>query len=745
MENLEVTELALINQCNLISDQQINTLTHVDCEDVFSLLGIHAWGSDHYVVRVFIPNADSVELIQPIVDQVITQLEHIRDGVYVGLIESSEYFNYRLKIRYGDHIEIREDPYRFSSSVSELDLYLFGEGTHERLYDWMGAQVKELEGVKGTSFCVWAPNARCVSVVGNFNHWDGRHHIMRKHIPSGIWEIFIPGVSPGACYKYELKASNGSQLPQKADPFGYSAERPPQTASRVVDNSGYQWQDQSWMQSRGAQAGLDKPISIYEVHLGSWRRKSSGDDGDGDFLSYHELAEELVAYVTSMGFTHIQLMPVSEFPFDGSWGYQPVGLYAPTSRFGSPEDFKYFVDHCHQAGIGVLIDWVPGHFPSDAHGLANFDGTPLYEHADVRQGFHPDWNTFIYNYGRREVANFLFSNALFLFDQFHIDGLRVDAVASMLYLDYSRKSGEWVPNCYGGRENLEAIDLLKRVNEKVYELFPDVMMVAEESTAWPGVSHPVHSGGLGFGYKWNMGWMNDSLRFMENDPVHRQYHHHDMTFSLLYAFNENFVLPLSHDEVVHGKGSLLDKMPGEGAEKFANLRAYYGFMWAHPGKKLLFMGCEFAQGAEWNHDRSLDWHLLEHEWHKGVQHLVKDLNHLYVNQSSLHQLDCKHDGFEWVEADDSHNSVFAFVRKSEDSPPLLVVSNFTPIHREDYRLGVPGPGYYRELLNTDARIYGGSEAGNKGGCLAEQHPSHGREWSVKVTLPGLSTLVFILE
>lgn len=637
---------------------------------------------------------------------------------------------------------MREDPYRFGSTIGEMDLYLFGEGRHERLYDWLGAQVMEVDGVPGVRFAVWAPNARRVSVVGEFNFWDGRHHMMRKHIPSGIWEIFIPHLPLGTLYKYEIKTRDGHLLPQKADPVGFAAERPPQTASKVVDTRDYVWSDENWMNSREQRSAIDSPISIYEVHLGSWRRDPQNPQ---EYLSYHELAEQLIPYILEMGFTHIQLMPISEFPFDGSWGYQPVGLYAPTSRFGSPQDFMHFVDRCHQAGVGVLIDWVPGHFPSDGHGLARFDGTPLYEHADVRQGFHPDWNTYIYNYGRCEVANFLYANALFWLERFHVDGLRVDAVASMLYLDYSRQHGEWVPNSYGGRENLEAIDLLKRVNLKVYERFPGIMMVAEESTAWPGVSHPVYAGGLGFGYKWNMGWMNDSLRYIANDPIHRQYHHHDMTFSLLYAFNENFILPLSHDEVVHGKKSLLDKMPGAGAEKFANLRAYYAFMWSHPGKKLLFMGGEFAQGVEWNHNVSLDWHLLDTHFHQGVQRLVQDLNRLYSEHPQLHRHDCDPRGFEWIEADDRHNSIFAFIRKADGCAPVLIVANMTPIQREAYRLGVPAPGFYRELLNTDASFYGGGDRGNSGGRVAEAQESHGRPWSVTLTLPPLSTLVFTLE
>jgi 1,4-alpha-glucan branching enzyme len=600
----------------------------------------------------------------------------------------------------------------------------------------------EVEGVPGVRFAVWAPNARRVSVVGEFNFWDGRHHMMRKHIPSGVWELFIPHLQVGALYKYEIKSRDGHLLPQKADPVGFAAERPPQTASRVVDTRDYVWNDTAWMSNRAHQSAIDRPISIYEVHLGSWRRDPQNPV---EYLSYRELADQLIPYVLNLGFTHIQLMPISEYPFDGSWGYQPVGLFAPTSRFGGPQDFMHFIDSCHQAGLGVLIDWVPGHFPSDGHGLARFDGTPLYEHADERQGFHPDWNTYIYNYGRCEVANFLYANALFWLERFHVDGLRVDAVASMLYLDYSRKQGEWIPNSYGGRENLEAIDLLKRVNQKVYERFPDIMMVAEESTAWPGVSHPVHAGGLGFGYKWNMGWMNDSLRYMSNDPIHRQYHHHDLTFSLLYAFNENFILPLSHDEVVHGKRSLLDKMPGSGDQKFANLRAYYAFMWAHPGKKLLFMGGEFAQGVEWNHNVSLDWHLLDVHFHQGVQRLVQDLNRLYRECPQLHRHDCNPQGFEWVDADDRHNSVFAFIRKADNCVPMLIVANMTPVLREGYRIGVPSAGYYRELLNTDAQLYGGGDHGNGGGCVAESQESHGRPWSITLTLPPLATLVFSLE
>lgn len=733
----------MLSKVSLVSEKAIEGLKHSYLDDVFSVLGLHKLSDGDNLVRAFLPNADAVEVIRKYDNEPVGQLSHCGEDVFAGKVSLQLGEAYLLKITYGDYQDIREDPYRFPSTVGEQDLFWFGEGTHEQLYHWMGAQLMEIDGVQGVRFVVWAPNAQRVSVVGEFNYWDGRQHIMRRLIPSGVWELFIPGIAEGVLYKYEIKTKDGHVLPHKSDPYGFAAQKPPETASRVVNIDNYQWGDEQWMQKRYLHSALDKPISIYEVHLGSWRRKLEG--GKDSYLSYRDLADQLVPYVLSMGFTHIQLMPISEFPFDGSWGYQPVGLYSPTSRFGSPQDFMAFIDACHQAGIGVLVDWVPGHFPSDGHGLARFDGSPLYEHADDRQGFHPDWNTYIFNYGRCEVANYLYSNALFWFEKFHVDGLRVDAVASMLYLDYSRNDGEWVPNCYGGRENLEAIDLIKRVNQKVYERFPDVMMVAEESTAWPGVSHPVYAGGLGFGYKWNMGWMNDTLRYMSNDPIHRRFHHHDMTFSLLYAFNENFILPLSHDEVVHGKRSLLDKMPGDGDQKFANLRAYLGYMWTHPGKKLLFMGGEFAQGREWNHDASLDWHLLELDCHQGIQNFVKDLNRVYREFPALHGSDTKSKGFEWVEADDTHNSVFAFIRKVDGEKPLMVVCNLTPVLREEFRMGVPCEGYYREILNSDAALYGGGDRGNAGGCNAEPISSHRFNWSISLTLPPLSTLVFELQ
>jgi len=561
------------------------------------------------------------------------------------------------------------------------------------------------------------------------------------HPGSGLWEIFVPGVEAGARYKFEIKGSQGQLLPLKADPYARAAELRPNTASVVQGVDGFDWADADWYGSQTARNARDAPISIYEVHLGSWRR---GEDGKR-FLSYRELAEQLVPYVSDMGFTHIELLPVSEHPFDGSWGYQPIGLFAPTSRFGTPEDFGFFVDACHRSGLGVLLDWVPGHFPADPHGLIVFDGTALYEHADPRQGFHQDWKTLIYNFGRNEVRNFLINSALFWLDRYHADGLRVDAVASMLYLDYSRRAGEWIANRYGGNENLEAIDMLRRFNELLYERFPGAMTVAEESTAWPGVSRPTHLGGLGFGYKWNMGWMHDTLEYMKRDPVYRRYHHNQITFSLAYAFSENYVLPLSHDEVVHGKGSLIGRMPGDAWQQFANLRVYYGFMWTHPGKKLMFMGGEFAQGREWNHDAGLDWHSLETHWHAGVQRLVRDLNRLYRAAPALHQRDCEAEGFAWIEANDADHSILAFERRGKPgAPPVVVVSNFTPNPHPGYRVGVPAPGFYAERLNTDAEIYGGSGMGNLGGVHAEPVACQNRPQSIVVTVPPMATVVFEL-
>jgi 1,4-alpha-glucan branching enzyme len=613
------------------------------------------------------------------------------------------------------------------------DAYLFREGTHSRLYDLMGCHLSK-EG--GARFAVWAPNAESVSVVGDWNHWSGdADPLAPSPDGTGIWLGHAPHAALGQTYKYRIHSRFGGYTVDKADPFAFCAEHPPATASRICELS-YEWNDGEWMATRAAHNALDAPMSVYEVHLGSWRRR------DGQFMGYREIAHELAAYVKHMGFTHVELMPVTEHPFYGSWGYQTTGYFAPTARFGSPQDFMYLVDHLHQNGIGVLLDWVPSHFPTDEHGLAFFDGTHLYEHADPRQGFHPEWNSSIFNYGRAEVRSFLVSSGLFWLDRYHLDGLRVDAVASMLYLDYARKHGEWIPNRHGGRENLEAIDFLQTLNRAVYREHPDTITVAEESTAWPRVSRPTDMDGLGFGEKWNMGWMHDVLAYMKEEPVHRKYHHHKMTFSLVYAFHENFVLPLSHDEVVHGKGSLLGKMPGDPWQQFANLRALFGFMWAHPGKKLLFMGGEFGQRREWTHDGELEWWVCDLEGHSGLQRLVSQLNRVYRSAPALYQQDFTPSGFEWVVADDAERSVFAFVRKARDGhPPLLVVSNLTPVPRTNYVLGVPQGGYWRELINTDAVEFGGSGWGNLGGVESAPVRSHGRMQSVCMTLPPLSTLI----
>ncbi|MET3441507.1 1,4-alpha-glucan branching enzyme [Variovorax paradoxus] len=619
------------------------------------------------------------------------------------------------------------------SEPEAQDAYLFREGTHSRLYDLLGCHPSK-EG--GARFAVWAPNAESVAVVGDWNHWSGdADPLAPSPDGTGIWQGHASHAAPGQAYKYRIRSRHGGYVVDKADPFAFCAEHPPATASRICELS-YAWNDAEWMATRGARNALDAPMSVYEVHLGSWRRR------DGLFMGYREIAHELAAYVKHMGFTHVELMPVTEHPFYGSWGYQTTGYFAPTARFGSPQDFMYLVDHLHQNGIGVLLDWVPSHFPTDEHGLAYFDGTHLYEHADPRQGFHPEWNSSIFNYGRPEVRSFLVSSGLFWLDRYHLDGLRVDAVASMLYLDYARKHGEWIPNRHGGRENLEAIDFLQTLNRAVYREHPDAITVAEESTAWPRVSRPTDMDGLGFGEKWNMGWMHDVLAYMKEEPVHRKHHHHKMTFSLVYAFHENFVLPLSHDEVVHGKGSLLGKMPGDPWQQFANLRALFGFMWAHPGKKLLFMGGEFGQRREWTHDGELEWWVCDLEGHSGLQRLVAQLNRVYRGAPALYQQDFTASGFEWVVADDAERSVFAFVRKARDGhPPLLVVSNMTPVPRTNYLLGVPQGGSWHELINTDAVEFGGSGWGNLGGVESAPVRAHGRMQSVCMTLPPLSTLI----
>ena len=624
--------------------------------------------------------------------------------------------------------------------LTSYDLHLLAEGTHYRSYDRLGAHLVERDGVQGVQFSVWAPNAKRVSVVGDFNDWDERCHSLHCQTEVGIWTGFVAGVTQGSNYKFSIYPNHGGYCLMKSDPCGFYFEVPPRSASVVWDIEGYSWGDAEWMGSRGARHEHDQPLSVYEVHLGSWRRNP--EEGNR-YLSYREVAPLLAAYVKEMGFTHVQFLPLTEHPFDGSWGYQTLGYFAPTSRFGTPQDFMFLVDTLHQAGIGVLMDWVPAHFPVDGHGLGLFDGTHLYEHADQRQGFHPDWGTFIFNYGRREVANFLLASALFWLEHYHIDGLRVDAVASMLYLDYSRAEGEWVPNQYGGRENLDAIYFLKRLNELVYSRHPDVMMIAEESTSWPMVSRPTYVGGLGFGYKWNMGWMNDTLRYISKDPVHRSYHHQDLTFGLLYAFHENFMLPFSHDEVVHGKGSLLSKMPGDDWQRFANLRALLGLMYGHPGKKLLFMGCEFGQWDEWRHNQSLDWHLLQFGPHQGIKLFVKDLNRVLHEEGALHELDFDSSGFSWIDCNDSSQSTLSFVRYgNQRERAVLCLFNFTPVPRYHYRCGVPFDGFWEELVNSDSSLYGGSGIGNSGGVLAEPIGSHGYPYSVNVVIPPLSALIF---
>ncbi len=723
----------------MTNEETFQTIVAGDHGDPFSILGMHKEDGEGVVVRTFQPDASSVEVISTDGEDSYGELESVHpDGLFAGQLSIKELTPYKLRIMWDEEVELY-DAYRFPPVLEEGDLYLFGEGNHHYLYEKLGAHPTTLEGVEGVSFAVWAPSARRVSVVGNFNNWDGRRHVMRKHPGIGVWEIFIPSIGEGESYKYELKGPNGDLLPLKADPYGFLAEKLPGTGSVVHDPTRYEWKDDDWMQNRESKNALDAPMATYEVHLGSWRRHE-----DGTYLTYEELADQLVSYVSEMGYTHVEFLPPTEYPFDGSWGYQPLGLYAPTSRFGTPDEFKHMVDAFHAAGIGVIIDWVPAHFPEDAHGLGYFDGTHLYEHADPRSGRHPDWGTLIFNYGRNEVRNYLTANALFWLREYHVDGLRVDAVASMLYLDYSREEGEWLPNEQGSNENLEAIAFLQKMNELVYEHAPGAVTIAEESTAWPMVSRPVYMGGLGFGYKWNMGWMHDSLEYMQEDPLHRSYHHDKLTFSLVYSFNENFVLPLSHDEVVHGKGTLIGRMPGDEWQKFANLRAYYGFMYAHPGKQLLFMGGEIAQDREWNHDIGLDWNLLDQPLHAGVQNLVRDLNAVYAETPALYEVDFEVAGFEWIEGGDNQNSVVSFLRRpasvrAEDY--AVIVCNFTPVVREGYRVGVPSPGTYVEALNTDDGAYGGSGVSNGGPIESEEIPSHGHPYSLALTLPPLSTMI----
>jgi len=725
--------------------------------DPFSLLGPHRSG-EGMIVRTFQPGARAVDVLAGRGGQggddeaeLIESLVNVQQsGLFVsGAPALPAGMPYRLRITWptpdgGEQVQITEDPYSFGLLLGELDMHLLAEGRHFELGRCLGANPMNIDGMAGTRFAVWAPNARRVSVVGDFNLWDGRRHPMRRRVETGVWELFIPRLGSGERYKYEIVGADGNLLPLKADPVARATEAPPSTASLVASNIPFSWTDQEWMAGRAGRHQPDAPISIYEVHAASWLRIL---EEDGRSLNWHELGDRLIPYAAGMGFTHIEFLPIMEHPFGGSWGYQPLGLFAPSARFGSPAAFASFVDRCHAAGLGVILDWVPAHFPTDEHGLARFDGTALYEHQDPREGFHQDWNTLIYNLGRNEVSGFLIASALEWLEHFHIDGLRVDAVASMLYRDYSRKEGEWVPNIFGGRENLESVGFLRHLNQVVAERCPGAMMIAEESTAWPGVSAPVAEGGLGFTYKWNMGWMHDTLRYMHTDPLYRRHHHNDLTFGLVYAFSEKFVLPISHDEVVHGKGSLLGKMPGDSWQRMANLRAYFGFMWSHPGKKLLFMGCEFGQETEWNHDASPPWHLLDQPAHRGMQRLVRDLNRLYADEPALHRKDASHEGFAWVIGDDYRNSVFAYLRKGEEGDaPLLVILNMTPAPREGYRIGVPArdphaPSVWQEILNTDAAVYGGSDMGNGGMVHADMQASHGMAQSVLLVLPPLSALI----
>jgi len=730
-------------------EDEIRSIVEARHGDPFAFLGAHPTGGG-WVFRVFRPDAASVEICGlPGLPSLPARQVH-GCGFFVAELPDSVKWTradgYRLRLTpYGDDAKPSDipDPYSFGPVLSDDDLHFFGEGRHWKLADCLGAHQHEVDGVSGFSFAVWAPNAQRASVVGDFNGWDGRIHPMRKHPASGVWEIFLPGVEYGAHYKFEMIGADGEFI-LKSDPFARFSQNREQTASITFDLDQYKWGDSDWMEARAKADLYRKPMSIYEVHLGSWKRNP--DDGDR-MLTYRELGDQLPAYAADMGFTHLELMPVAEFPFDGSWGYQVGGYFAPTSRFGDPDDFRYFIDQCHAAGLGVIVDWVPAHFPKDASGLAKFDGSALYEHADPRQGEHRDWGTLIFNYGRNEVRNFLISNALFWLEQYHIDGLRVDAVASMLYLDYSREAEDWIPNELGGRENLQAIEFMKVLNHECYSRHPGSMTIAEESTAWPGVSKPTDTGGLGFGFKWNMGWMNDSLSYIEKEPIHRKHHHGEATFSMIYAYDENFILVLSHDEVVHGKGSLLDKMPGDRWQKFANQRMFLAWMFTHPGKKLLFQGIELGMWKEWNHDQSLDWHLLEEPDHAGLQLLVRDINRLYRDSPSLHGLDHDSSGFCWLDHSAAEDSAFSFLRYGSDGSCSAVVVNATPVPREGYRLGVPGDGVWKEVLNSDAECYTGSGLGNGGGVEAHLHEGgwQGQSHSIDIVLPPLSTLVFQKE
>jgi 1,4-alpha-glucan branching enzyme len=728
-------------------DTQIDALVSGRNADPFAVLGpqpIETPSGHRWVIRAFQPGAAAASVVFSGLATAIEAKKLRPEGFFEAALPDTfrdrpDPAKYRLRFQTDSaHSFERHDAYAFPYLLSEFDLHLMGEGRHYDTYEKLGAHVQSISGVRGVNFAVWAPSARRVSVVGDFNQWDGRINPMRARGSSGVWEFFVPELDEGAVYKYEVIGPRGELLPLKADPYGFRSELRPHTGSIVARLDTYVWKDASWMAQRKQTNWLEKPLSIYEVHLGAWRRVP--DEGNR-WLTYRELGDQLIPYVKELGYSHIELLPIMEHPFDGSWGYQTIGYYAATSRYGTPSEFMDFIDRCHSAGVGVILDWTPAHFPRDTHGLAEFDGTHLYEHSDPRQGSHPDWGTLVYNYGRNEVQNYLISNALFWLDKYHIDGLRVDAVASMLYLDYSRQEGQWIPNEFGGRENLHAIAFLKRLNEVAYERFPGLLTIAEESTSWPAVSRPTYLGGLGFSLKWNMGWMNDTLKYFSADPVYRRYEQNKLTFSLLYAFTENFVLPFSHDEVVHGKNSLLHKMPGDMWQQFANLRLLYGYQYGHPGKKLLFMGQEFGQRDEFSEAHSLDWHLLEYEPHRGVQSLVADLNKLYAAEPALHQVDFDWHGFEWIDCNDADNSVFSFIRRGKKPEDLMIVIvNATPVVRAGYRVGVPNPGFYKEVLNTDAAHYGGSNAGNIGGQNAAAAPYQGRPYTLILTLPPLAAI-----
>jgi 1,4-alpha-glucan branching enzyme len=749
-----------------LSAEQVQRIISNHHHDPFEVLGPHPIQSESkqgWVIRAYLPDAEMVSILLPEQRQEMVMQAIHHPHFFEGVVELPDLPNYQLRVMAGGHERVVYDPYAFrSAKLTDYDCYLFADGTHYRIYEKLGAHPMKVDGVDGVYFALWAPNARNVSLLGDFNYWDGRQHQMRKGT-SGIWELFIPELQVGQRYKFEIKNHEG-HIYEKSDPFGFQQEVRPKTASIVTDLDAYVWQDEDWMEARRHQDALSQPIAVYEAHLGSWMHASAKEPyvqengevlppvsvaelkPDTRFLTYRELSDRLIPYVKELGFTHIELLPVSEHPFDGSWGYQVTGYYACTSRYGSPQDFMYFVDQCHQNGIGIIMDWVPGHFPKDGHGLAFFDGSHLYEHGDSRKGEHKEWGTLVFNYGRNEVRNFLVANALFWFDKYHIDGIRVDAVASMLYLDYNRKEGEWVANEYGGRENIDAVNFLKQLNHSLFTYFPGVLSIAEESTSWPMVSWPTYLGGLGFNLKWNMGWMNDTLDYFKIDPWFRQFHQSNVTFSIVYAFTENFMLALSHDEVVHGKSSMVGKMPGDDWQKFANLRCLFTFMYAHPGKKTLFMGMEFGQWSEWNVWGDLEWHLLQYDRHQNLKQMITELNHLYQSEPILYSQDFNSEGFDWIDGSDTRHSVIAFLRRAKDSKEfILTVCNFTPQPHSHYRVGVPEFGFYAEIFNSDARPYGGSNMGNLGGKWAEEWGFHGRPYSVDLCLPPLSTILLKLD